>query len=469
MVRFTILTLVLHGILQNTASGFHVPSAITKPKVPSFGKDYVHNIQRPTQILSSNQRTLRSPTSLNVLPASLAMNVVRTMKGGASVLQPLFSDNFYVLSAVMVLSTLGLTLERRTKIGKALSAPLATMGMGLIIANLGIMPFGSPVYDFVNKYLVAFAVPLLLFDSDLRRVVSDTGTLLIAFLVGAVSTIIGTLITYPLLPLKSMGSEGWKIASALAARHIGGAINFVAVSETLNVSGSSISAAIAADNVVIALYFGMLFSLAKAADESDSDNEKLEIDVRDPEDVNAVGSDMTMPSIATSITVASCLVIAGKLLTTALLPTMSALPLISLTTVAAATICPRFFKELSFTGTCLGVIFMQMFFAVSGAAGSIKLVMEKAPALFLFSAMQVAIHFVSLMFFGRLILKLDPNELYLASNANVGGPTTAAAMATGKGWKKLVLPSLLVGILGYATATPIALLLGKVLTKLPLR
>jgi uncharacterized membrane protein len=71
--------------------------------------------------------------------------------------------------------------------------------------------------------LVAFAVPLLLFDSDLRRVVSDTGTLLIAFLVGAVSTIIGTLITYPLLPLKSMGSEGWKIASALAARHIGGA------------------------------------------------------------------------------------------------------------------------------------------------------------------------------------------------------------------------------------------------------
>jgi uncharacterized membrane protein len=104
-----------------------------------------------------------------------------------------------------------------------------------------------------------------------------------------------------------------------------GAINFVAVSETLNVSGSSISAAIAADNVVIALYFGMLFSLAKAADESDSDsdNEKLEIDVRDPEDVNAVGSDMTMPSIATSITVASCLVIAGKLLTTALLPTMS--------------------------------------------------------------------------------------------------------------------------------------------------
>ena len=75
---------------------------------------------------------------------------------------------------------------------------------------------------FVNQNLVALAVPLLLFDSNLRRVVNDTGTLLAAFFVGAISTIIGTLITYPLLPLKALGSDGWKVASALAARHIGG-------------------------------------------------------------------------------------------------------------------------------------------------------------------------------------------------------------------------------------------------------
>ncbi len=109
---------------------------------------------------------------------------------------------------------------------------------------------------------------------------------------------------------------------------------------------------------------------------------------------------------------------------------------------------------------------MQMFFAASGAAGSIRLVMEQAPILFLFSALQVGIHFISLIGIGRFLLKLDLNELYLASNANVGGPTTAAAMATGKGWKRLVFPSLLVGILGYATATPIALVLGRILLKL---
>ena len=108
---------------------------------------------------------------------------------------------------------------------------------------------------------------------------------------------------------------------------------------------------------------------------------------------------------------------------------------------------------------------MQMFFAASGAAGSIRLVIESAPSLFLFSALQIALHFCSLMSIGKLIFKLPAKELYLASNANVGGPTTAAAMATAKEWKRLTLPALLVGILGYASATPIALALGQIILK----
>ena len=104
----------------------------------------------------------------------------------------------------------------------------------------------------VNRVLVPLAVPLFLFDSDLKvfanfksflvvmiapikthhilscsfqRVISDAGSLLAAFFVGAISTIIGTLGSFALVPLTSLENEGWKVASALAARHIGGAIN----------------------------------------------------------------------------------------------------------------------------------------------------------------------------------------------------------------------------------------------------
>lgn len=395
----------------------------------------------------------------------------------------LHSNTGYVLTVVLWLSTFGASLERRTTIGKALSAPLATMALALTAANTGFIPFSSPVYAAVNRFFVPLAVPLLLFDSDLKRVISDTGTLLAAFGVGAFATVLATIVAFPVVPLANLGPDvGWRVACALAARHIGGAINFVAVAETLGIGGDAVAAAIAADNVVVALYFAFLFSIAKPGEEDATDAKPLpgdapkdgdgdtktattisEMAVEDDESPSTI----TLPTLAISVSVASTLVTAGSFLTRALLPAgTSSLPLISTLTVLAATLFPTFFAALSETGTALGVIFVQMFFACSGAAGSIRMVFEKAPSLFAFSALQIGIHFGTLMAVGRGLFRLPKRELYLASNANVGGPTTAAAMAQAKEWKQLVLPALLIGILGYATATALALGLGPVLLKL---
>uniref|UniRef100_A0A6U6CH16 DUF819 domain-containing protein n=1 Tax=Odontella aurita TaxID=265563 RepID=A0A6U6CH16_9STRA len=377
-------------------------------------------------------------------------------------------DPSFVLSSILLLSVFGISLERRTTLGKALSAPLATMALALIVANFGLVPFSSPIYSMINQHLVPLAVPLLLFDSDLRRVISDTGSLLLAFVIGAISTMIGTVVAFPLIPLKALGSdEGWRVASALAARHIGGAINFVAVADTLSISGSVVSAAIAADNVVVALYFAFLFYLAKSDEVLDTDQLHVEEGENKAAAIREETNSITMASLGTSITVASCLVTLGKILTNVLLPRgTSPLPLTSVLTVAAATTFPGFFSCLRETGSTIGILFMQMFFAASGAAGSIALVLKTAPSLFIFSALQIAVHFVSLVSLGKYVFRLDEKELYLASNANVGGPTTAAAMAQAKNWQRLVLPALLIGILGYATATPIALVLGPHLLRL---
>jgi len=298
---------------------------------------------------------------------------------------------------------------------------------------------------------------------------------------GAFATVLGTLVAFPIVPLTKLGPDvGWRVACALAARHIGGAINFVAVAETLNIGGDVVAAAIAADNVVVALYFAFLFSIAKAGEDDTAANAPGTDSPKDgPGEVDQnIGiiseiavedetiSTITLPSLAMSISVASSLVTAGSFLTKTLLPGSSSLPLISALTVISATLFPAFFSKLSETGTALGVIFVQMFFACSGAAGSLRMVFQKAPALFAFSALQIGIHFGTLMAIGRGIFKLPKRELYLASNANVGGPTTAAAMAQAKEWKQLVLPALLIGILGYATATALALSLGPVLLRI---
>lgn len=414
---------------------------------------------------------------------SLSMNAAAVGTFLKTTQATLHGDPSFVLTAVLLLSVFGVTLERRTMVGKALSAPLATMGLALTVANLGIVPFVSPLYTMINKFLVPLAVPLLLFDSDLKRVFNDTGSLLLCFFIGAFSTIVGTLVAYPMLPLYALGKDtGWRVACALAARHIGGAINFVAVAETLNIPGTAVSAAIAADNVVVALYFALLFSLAKegeddgdgsdlVGDEAKDSKSEIVVDVADPEDVSneSASNGITLPTLGISLSVASLLVTLGRILTRAILPIgTSSLPLTSILTVFAATAFPKFFSKLRSAGTAVGILFIQLFFAASGAAGNLGLVLRSAPSLFAFSILQIGVHFGVLNVIGRFVFKCKPRELYLASNANVGGPTTAAAMAQAKEWKRLVLPALLIGILGYASATAIALALGPILLRMPI-
>ena len=398
----------------------------------------------------------------------------------------LHHDQSFCLTAVLMLSAFGISLERNTLLGKALSAPLATMAAALTVANVGIIPFSSPIYTTVNTFLVPLAVPMLLFDSDLRRVLGDTGSLLAAFGVGAAATVVGTVLAYPILPIRSLGSEGWKVACALAARHIGGAINFVAVAETLSISGTVVSATIAADNVVVGLYFSLLFAIAKPGEpvnvkgmEGDSrtgkgdsaqnpQKQSNQSSTVDPESSDCESFTFSLSTLALALCVSSTLVTCGRILSRIFLPPgTSSLPLTSVLTVVAATVYPSFFSRLRNAGNAIGIFLIQMFFASSGAAGSIRLVMQKAPSLFAFSALQVAIHFIFLMSVGRQMLRMEPRDLYLASNANIGGPTTAAAMAQAKQWKRLVLPALLIGILGYSTATAIALALGPILLRIP--
>ena len=184
----------------------------------------------------------------------------------------------------------------------------------------------------------------------------------------------------------------------------------------------------------MALYFAFLFSISKAGEDPTQDPAEV---VEDSPDVDEAtisevaveredgSSSITLSTLAISISVASTLVTTGIFLSGALLPAgTSSLPMISVLTVVAATMFPKFFGKISETGTALGITFIQMFFAASGAAGSIRLVLQKAPALFAFSALQITIHFGTLMAIGRGLFRLPHRELYLASNANVGGPTS---------------------------------------------
>ncbi|KAK9909865.1 hypothetical protein WJX75_008687 [Coccomyxa subellipsoidea] len=75
---------------------------------------------------------------------------------------------------------------------------------------------------------------------------------------------------------------------------------------------------------------------------------------------------------------------------------------------------------------------------------------------------KLSVHLALSISLGKLF-RLPTQALLTASNAAVGGPATAAAMCTSRGWRKMVTPALLVGTLGYAIGTPIGMLVAFVL------
>lgn len=75
--------------------------------------------------------------------------------------------------------------SEKTKLGSTLSGALVSTLVGLAASSVGIVASDAPAYRVVLEYLLPLAIPLLLFNADLRRVLRSTGTLLLAFLVGS--------------------------------------------------------------------------------------------------------------------------------------------------------------------------------------------------------------------------------------------------------------------------------------------
>jgi uncharacterized membrane protein len=118
-------------------------------------------------------------------------------------------------------------------------------------------------------------------------------------------------------------------------------------------------------------------------------------------------------------------------------------------------------KELS--GSAMwGNYLLHLFLAANGAQSVIANIFEIGPAVFYFAAATVAVHGIIIFGIGRLA-HIDAPTLAVASQANIGGPASAMALAGARGYSNLLLPGIAVGLLGYAIGNYTGAAIGTVI------
>ncbi len=369
------------------------------------------------------------------------------------------------LTAVIAAITgLAFWLHGRFRWASRMSATLLVIILGAVLSNSGLVASESPVYDMISGPLVSLAIVWLLLAVDLREVRRAGPRMLWAFALAMGATVVGALVA-SLLWGGGLGDAVPQLAGVMTGTYSGGGLNFVAVGRAVGLPTDLFAAATAADNVVTALWIaaslllpvwlGRFYRAASApapivaAEPSDEEMAAEEPD--DDEPAGALRISFFAPAtvrpldLALLTALAALLVVVSERLT-ALTPRIPAV--LWLTTLAV--ICAQIRPVRRLQGSMLlGGVALHLFFAVLGIHSQVAEIVRVGPEVFLFTATVVAVHGV-LLYLAAWLLRFDVETTTVASQAAVGGPSTALAVALARKRYELALPGVVVGLLGYA-------------------
>ena len=394
------------------------------------------------------------------------------------------ADNHWALLAVLFSSTaIAVWLEQKFRWASKITGAVITLVIALLLVNVRVIPASAPVFDdIVWGYAVPLAIPLLLLHTTIRKIWKETGRFLLIFMIGAAGTVAGTVLATLLLGGAVKGLPG--AAAMMTGSYIGGGVNYTALADAFHVDSSLISATSVADNLNMALYFMVLLGIAgslffrkhyrhphidEVASKGKGDTETLAKQYWTRKNIS-------LKDIAIDLAYAVIIVFLSRLIGnffaglipkdnwfTQMLNTFFGSQYVWITnfSVIFATFFHKQADEMHGAQE-LGTWLIYLFFFVIGVPASIGVLIRNAPIMLLFCMIIVLVN-MAFCFLGGKLLKFDLEDIILASNANIGGPTTAAGMAMSQGWTKLVGPCMLVGTFGYVIGTWLGVLVGSLL------
>ena len=357
------------------------------------------------------------------------------------------------LSLVLGLTAIGWWLAQVNSLGRKLGTTMVILLLGLLVTNLTSWTPEQSAVSWVNGPLTSLAIAELLLAVELRSVLPDARRLLLPFIAAVVGTLLAVLLIGPLLS-GWLGQSWTSLAGLFTATFTGGSLNFVSVARTLEIPSSLLLIATAADHVAFTAWFVVSLLLGR--------------DRRHHHTTESGGLNHT-PSTSTigvawpspqAVTIALLWGGGVLLLSDRMAHVLNVLGLqlpsiLVLTTVALITAqLPRAESRSACYG--VGLLLIQPFFAVIGLSSSLGALFGDGLPVLLYAALVVFVQALVVLQASRWF-RWPLAECLVASQAAVGGPSTALALAGSLQRSNLVLPSVAIGLLGYLLGTYLGL------------
>jgi uncharacterized membrane protein len=363
---------------------------------------------------------------------------------------------------IALITALAFWLDHSVPALSKVGASLMVIVFGAVLSNLGLVPVRSPVYDAISGPVTSLAIAWLLLAVHIGDLRKAGPRMIAAFGIAVLGTIVGVAVSTGVFA-RVFGDETWRLAGAFTGTYTGGSLNFVAVGRALKIPSDLFAGATAADNLTTGIWMAAClilplwlaraypFPIPGLADGPVVDRGVGEEAPPVPTSVADGAHPFFSPASISALDMARLLAVGLLLLVASrvaarLVPQVPDVLWLTSFALLLAHVGPFSRMEGAMQ---LGNYTLHLFFAVIGIYSRIGEILAVGVSVFFFTMLTVGIHGLIVFGLGRLA-KIDLGSLAVASQAAVGGPTSALAVAISREWPALVVPGIVVGLLGYA-------------------
>lgn len=381
---------------------------------------------------------------------------------------PLPFDAPFELLVILCLAVAGSEFLARKTLLRHLGTALLVIVATAVLANTGVIPASTqanPLYDVLYDEAIALAIFWLLLNVRLLSVFRASPQMLVLFVTGALGLMLGVPLGMVVVGgPERFGEAGPGLGAMFVGTYTGGSLNFNTLADVFGVDRKPAMYAGAAvvDSLLTTIWMGLGVLLPRilgrgkgAAQPAHADGQDTLGLAEDTESLHpldlalllALGGLAVLFSrwVAAEVS-AQGIGIHPHLVLTALALILAQVPLLS---------------KLRGTKT-LGMFAVYLFLAAIGALCDVQALREVQDiGLALAGMALIALTVHGLCTFGLArLLGWDISLAAVASQANIGGGSTALALARSLGRAELGAPALLIGSLGTATGTFLGYIVG---------